>query len=216
MVSILPLYLLLWSIKFFCAEREKFFIASREPCPVTVGLGRLDEIFFRGNETLLWKCGKFHFHKKRAHPTYPTQLSQHRMVHRPVTIGLYIFGWLQFSESVIALDARPAIWLHVLSCLESGTCCAFRQLTWPVLQESFGGSLQSLNIPSPERLVKAKSDGSLASTGQDEALSRVKSRSLEPMSGLAMWSSETQHIELLKGSRGLGFSILDYQVSSLL
>lgn len=26
-----------------------------------------------------------------------------------------------------------------------------------------------------------------------------------------MWSSESQIIELLKGERGLGFSILDYQ-----
>jgi multiple PDZ domain protein len=29
--------------------------------------------------------------------------------------------------------------------------------------------------------------------------------------GLAMWSSQPQIIELLKGERGLGFSILDYQ-----
>lgn len=36
-------------------------------------------------------------------------------------------------------------------------------------------------------------------------------RSLEPLTGLAMWSSEPQIIELVKGERGLGFSILDYQ-----
>lgn len=36
-------------------------------------------------------------------------------------------------------------------------------------------------------------------------------RSLEPLTGLAMWSSEPQIIELVKGDRGLGFSILDYQ-----
>lgn len=35
--------------------------------------------------------------------------------------------------------------------------------------------------------------------------------SLEPLTGLAMWSSEPQIIELVKGDRGLGFSILDYQ-----
>lgn len=39
----------------------------------------------------------------------------------------------------------------------------------------------------------------------------MKSRSLEPLTGLAMWSSEPQIIELTKGERGLGFSILDYQ-----
>lgn len=38
-------------------------------------------------------------------------------------------------------------------------------------------------------------------------------RSLEPLTGLAMWSSEPQIIELIKGERGLGFSILDYQVN---
>jgi len=62
-----------------------------------------------------------------------------------------------------------------------------------------------------ERLIKAKSDGSLASTDKTEvSLSKVKSRSLE-LTGLAMWSSEPHIIELFKGDRGLGFSILDYQ-----
>ncbi|XP_063985120.1 patj homolog [Diachasmimorpha longicaudata] len=78
-----------------------------------------------------------------------------------------------------------------------------------------GGSLQNL-LPTMDRLVKAKSDGSLASTTTtatvtDASLSKMKSRSLEPLTGLAMWSSEPQVIELVKGERGLGFSILDYQ-----
>nr|XP_045621900.1 patj homolog [Procambarus clarkii] len=77
-----------------------------------------------------------------------------------------------------------------------------------------GGSLQNL-IPGSERLVKAKSDGSLASSAtaatNDTSFNRMKSRSLEPLTGLAMWSSECQVIELTKGDRGLGFSILDYQ-----
>lgn len=83
-------------------------------------------------------------------------------------------------------------------------------------QNILGGSLQSL-IPPGDRLVKAKSDGSLASTSvspaADSPLSKShRSRSLEPLSGLATWSSEPQIIELVKGDRGLGFSILDYQV----
>ncbi|XP_012284619.1 patj homolog isoform X2 [Orussus abietinus] len=78
-----------------------------------------------------------------------------------------------------------------------------------------GGSLQNL-LPAMDRLVKAKSDGSLASTTTtatvtDASLNKMKSRSLEPLTGLAMWSSEPQIIELVKGERGLGFSILDYQ-----
>ncbi|RXG73337.1 Patj-like protein, partial [Armadillidium vulgare] len=69
-----------------------------------------------------------------------------------------------------------------------------------------GGSLQSL-IPSSERLVKAKSDGSLASSttnanSDSNSFTKVKSRSLEPLTGLAMWSTEPQHIELIKGERG--------------
>lgn len=74
-------------------------------------------------------------------------------------------------------------------------------------------------IPASDRLVKAKSDGSLASSataGTDSSFSRMKSRSLEPLTGLAMWSSEPQVIELVKGERGLGFSILDYQVNCYL
>lgn len=78
----------------------------------------------------------------------------------------------------------------------------------------FGGSQNLENLmPVSDRLVKAKSDGSLATTGvpADDGFSKMKSRSLEPLTGLAMWSSEPQIIELIKGERGLGFSILDYQ-----
>jgi multiple PDZ domain protein len=79
------------------------------------------------------------------------------------------------------------------------------------------------NAPSiADRLVKAKSDGSLAigiasgSMGISPVVltddsSRIRSRSLEPLTGLAMWSSEPLLIQLYKGERGLGFSILDYQ-----
>uniref|UniRef100_A0A336KF46 CSON006531 protein n=3 Tax=Culicoides sonorensis TaxID=179676 RepID=A0A336KF46_CULSO len=79
------------------------------------------------------------------------------------------------------------------------------------LETSEGGSSHGL-MPT-DRLVKAKSDGSLAtgSGSPGDGFSKMKSRSLEPLTGLAMWSSETQIIELLKGERGLGFSILDYQ-----
>lgn len=81
---------------------------------------------------------------------------------------------------------------------------------------SVNGSLTSI-VPSIERLVKAKSDGSLAMSTLANAsvmtdLTKMKSRSLEPLTGLAMWNSEPQIIELVKGDRGLGFSILDYQV----
>ena len=84
-----------------------------------------------------------------------------------------------------------------------------------------------------ERLVKAKSDGSISSsnptTDNSAVLSKLKSKSLEPLTGeqrihqshsvvqwrmslgLAMWTDEVLTIELQKTERGLGFSILDYQ-----
>ena len=65
----------------------------------------------------------------------------------------------------------------------------------------------------PERLVKSKSDQTLATEPPAQSnLLNKKSRSLEPLTGLAMWSSEAVIIELRKGDKGLGFSILDYQV----
>lgn len=82
-------------------------------------------------------------------------------------------------------------------------------------RNSLSRSLHNL-LPSSDRLVKAKSDGSLASCinvvgGSEPPFTKMKSRSLEPLTGLAMWSSDPQIIELMKGERGLGFSILDYQ-----
>ncbi|XP_074598987.1 multiple PDZ domain protein-like isoform X4 [Brevipalpus obovatus] len=64
-----------------------------------------------------------------------------------------------------------------------------------------------------DRLVKTKSDGSLAinSPSSMEKGNRVKSRSLEPLSGSGLWADEIQFIQLERGDRGLGFSIFDYQ-----
>ncbi|XP_026491936.2 uncharacterized protein LOC113397708 isoform X2 [Vanessa tameamea] len=91
-----------------------------------------------------------------------------------------------------------------------------------------GGSLQDLLAP-PQRLIKAKSESSVASlcsattvmsAGHDhdefcsDDLERNRSRSLEPLSGLAMWSDQVEYIQLQKEDRGLGFSILDYLVSA--
>ncbi|XP_022117749.2 uncharacterized protein LOC110995083 [Pieris rapae] len=87
-----------------------------------------------------------------------------------------------------------------------------------------GGSLQDLLAP-PQRLIKAKSESSVASlcsaatvlsAGHDhdefcsDELERNRSRSLEPLSWLAMWSDHIDYIQLHKEDRGLGFSILDY------
>lgn len=54
-----------------------------------------------------------------------------------------------------------------------------------------------------ERLVKAKSDGSLAIVNSSlDILKITRARSLEPLTGLAMWNSEQPtEIELIKGNR---------------
>ena len=84
---------------------------------------------------------------------------------------------------------------------------------------------QFFQIPSPpstsdalfnDRLIKAKSEQTLSllsglTPTDPTASGHVRSRSLEPLSGLAMWGSQVVVIELEKGDRGLGFSILDYQ-----
>ncbi|XP_056019674.1 multiple PDZ domain protein-like isoform X4 [Ostrea edulis] len=79
------------------------------------------------------------------------------------------------------------------------------------LQSNYSG----VNEVSPitERLVKAKSENTLAST-DDSALQQLmknKSRSLEELTNFKMWSIEPVVIELCKGDKGLGFSILDYK-----
>ena len=78
------------------------------------------------------------------------------------------------------------------------------------------GGATTTTHSAADRLVKAKSDQSLAVTTDTSALNKTKSRSLEPLTGLAMWSTEPVEIELQKGERGLGFSILDYQVSPIM
>lgn len=87
-----------------------------------------------------------------------------------------------------------------------------------LLQNILGESLH--NIIPPNDLVKAKSDTSIASSVASELCGSgggvcSRSRSLEAIAGLPMWSDTITTIELVKGDRGLGFSILDYQVSNM-
>lgn len=118
---------------------------------------------------------------------------------------------MNHHEVVSILKELP---LDVCMVCGRGPANIFREEAYPE-RSVLTRSLNNL-LPASDRLVKAKSDGSLASSiavaGSSEAsFSKIKSRSLEPLTGLAMWSSEPQIIELVKGERGLGFSILDYQ-----
>ncbi|UJR25101.1 hypothetical protein I4U23_006461 [Adineta vaga] len=70
-----------------------------------------------------------------------------------------------------------------------------------------------------EIVVKAKSLGTLDATDTSinllsplkKSSKHVKSRSLEVISNLALWSTSIIDIELMKTDNGLGFSVLDYQ-----
>lgn len=72
------------------------------------------------------------------------------------------------------------------------------------------GSLNNLTT-----LIKAQSDTSIntssTATLTNHSGHSRRSRSLECVSGLAMWQSKEDIVELLKVDQGLGFSILDYQ-----
>jgi hypothetical protein len=61
-----------------------------------------------------------------------------------------------------------------------------------------------------EIVVKAKSMGTLDSA-MNSSLRPIKTRSLEVISNLALWSTAVLNIELNKSEHGLGFSVLDYQ-----
>ena len=61
--------------------------------------------------------------------------------------------------------------------------------------------------------VKAQyyAKSSLTSSNLTEQSRRI-SKSLEPLNTTAMWEKTTEEVVLAKGEKGLGFSILDYQV----
>ena len=106
-------------------------------------------------------------------------------------------------------------------CARSNQTETQTDFTNPMMARSTEYSLQgsvSSNVVTDkqDRLFKAKSDGSIASssgttTEASQKESKLKSRSLEPLTSLAMWSEEVIAIELVKAEKGLGFSILDYQ-----
>lgn len=60
-------------------------------------------------------------------------------------------------------------------------------------------------------LLKAQSESSLYTSSTATITDQQRSKSVEQVSGLALWSSDPVHIEIEKTDRGFGFSILDYQ-----
>ncbi|XP_053970219.1 multiple PDZ domain protein isoform X1 [Anastrepha ludens] len=60
-------------------------------------------------------------------------------------------------------------------------------------------------------LTKAQSESSLYTSSTATLTDQQRSKSLENVSGLALWSSEVTTIEIEKAELGFGFSVLDYQ-----
>ncbi|NXY05167.1 MPDZ protein, partial [Pteruthius melanotis] len=90
-------------------------------------------------------------------------------------------------------------------------CC--RPVAPPVTQPEILESLSLSEVPLTEKghielgfIGSSDTEGTALETA-DEGQSMEEAQS----SSLAMWETEVQHIELEKGSMGLGFSILDYQ-----
>lgn len=62
-------------------------------------------------------------------------------------------------------------------------------------------------------LLKAQSESSLFTSSTNTITDQHRSRSVEQVSGLALWNNDPVYIDMEKTERGFGFSILDYQVS---
>ena len=128
-------------------------------------------------------------------------------------------GHLQSGDELLEVNGRKLLGLYhtdVVGILKDlpmhvRLVCARPRMSSEQHKSSMLKAAEALS----ERMVKAKSDGSISSSGTTTETStqnsKLKSRSLEPLSSLAMWSEEVLVIELVKGDRGLGFSILDYQ-----
>ncbi|CAG5133716.1 unnamed protein product, partial [Candidula unifasciata] len=132
-------------------------------------------------------------------------------------------GRLKSSDELLEVNGRRLLGLNHVSVVEIlkdlpqhvRLVCARRKSTQAEMQMHMAMPDLPKVEPEPfltERLVKAKSEMSLSVSEPPAAnLNKSKSRSLEPLTGLAMWSPQPVVIELEKADRGLGFSILDYQ-----
>uniref|UniRef100_A0A8C3EHZ7 Multiple PDZ domain protein n=1 Tax=Corvus moneduloides TaxID=1196302 RepID=A0A8C3EHZ7_CORMO len=93
-------------------------------------------------------------------------------------------------------------------------CC--RPVAPPITQPEILESLSLSEVQLTEKghielgfIGSSDTEGTVLETADEgQSVEEVQS------SSLAMWETEVQHIELEKGSMGLGFSILDYQVDS--
>lgn len=95
--------------------------------------------------------------------------------------------------------------------------CARRHVPLKTASQQTNGITMAAAVSSPDRMVKAKSEQTLLCqelNPPEDSLLNHKCRSLEPLGigGLALWGSDPMILELQKEDKGLGFSVIDYQV----
>lgn len=95
--------------------------------------------------------------------------------------------------------ARGAIGPHVIDTSNDPEAFETRSL--------LPGGLQCLQ----GMLTKAQSESSLYTSSTATLTDQQRSKSVEQVSGLALWSTEVVYVNVEKTERGFGFSILDYQ-----
>lgn len=169
-------------------------------------------------------CARQQIHPLRTNSTSTTPVTSNITGTSTTSTGHNFFGAKNSIHGNISSSGNGSNYNNQLvSSMNEGWNCENEQNRG--MKREAGASVsitQGISSSSSDRLVKAKSDGSLAITGSPiaevnsitcEDATRIRSRSLEPLTGLAMWSSEPMTIHLVKGDRGLGFSILDYQVN---
>lgn len=69
------------------------------------------------------------------------------------------------------------------------------------------GGLQSLT----GMLTKAQSESSIYTSSTATLTDQQRSKSMEQVSGLALWNTDIVFVDIEKTDKGFGFSILDYQ-----
>jgi C-terminal processing protease CtpA/Prc len=72
-------------------------------------------------------------------------------------------------------------------------------------------NLSRMNNSVPGLIAKALSESSLYTSSTATMTDQQKSKSMENISGLALWTEEVTFVSLEKTEKGFGFSILDYQ-----
>lgn len=159
----------------------------------------------------------------------PLQVNNHRLWGLSHVQVVSVLKELPQNVVIVCARHRGPIDLSSNPSLDREPATPIEPLVNGLIATTAAAELPSPPMPmeSPDlHMVKAKSEIALpvsvasnnnannnsGAAAGNQPLNRIKSRSLEPLTSLAMWSTKPEVVILNKGDRGLGFSILDYQV----